>query len=154
MHESMASCWLLTPAGTASLLKLLGRLPLATIWHFFKSAECWVKDDAKINYWPKRYAIQKNHWLGRAWASPTLVWLNCKTHVRYVRYVWPYTENLNWMTNTNYGTHTFQIYTRVKALMFSSLWSLASPSVCVAVVAFLTALIEQILRLSMSMTKH
>ena len=32
--------------------------------------------------------------LGRAWVSPTLVWLHCKTRV-YVQYDRPYTEYLN-----------------------------------------------------------
>ena len=43
--------------------------------------------------------------LGRAWASPTLAWLHCKTRV-YVClsvWVWPYTKN--W-TNGNEGTRT------------------------------------------------
>ena len=52
-------------------------------------------------------------WLGRAWASPTLAWLLCKTHV-YVCLsvclsvcVWPYTENFNW-TNGNEGNVHFK----------------------------------------------
>ena len=66
---------------------------------------------------------------GRAWASPTLAGLHCKTCVNVClsAYVWPYTENLNW-TNGNEGTRTFQICTHAKAFYCSVRWIMTEDS--------------------------
>ena len=58
----------------------------------------------------------ESSWLGRAWASPTLAWLHCKTCVYVCLRTWGHIPKIliEWM-ETKVATPTFQSCTRAKA---------------------------------------